>query len=1241
MAKKKSLKTALVMAIMSLVACLSMFAGTTFAWFTDSVTSSGNIIASGSLNAEMYWAKGTELPESASWTDASSGPIFNSTVWEPGYTEARHLKISNVGTLDFKYALSIKAEGVVSKLADVIDVYFADPAQQFGERAKISDDYKIGTLTQVLEGSMPVTGILKAKTNRVVTVVLKMQDSANNDYMDQSIGSSFAIELVATQVASESDSFGPNYDAGAPWLGAVDTNWYFEDPTATEYTLYSAEELAGLAAIVNGTAEAPATGLSTISDSTTVSDDFKGKTIKLGGNINLNNKAWTPIGTNPNPFRANFDGQGFTVSNLVVNNDGWAGLIGHAGKGQAINISNVNINKATINSCRMAGAVVGQLYGSIDNCHVNDVEITVIPNAVIGGHDNGDKVGGIVGWLGDNGNNRVLSNSSIKNVTLKAYRDVGGFVGYAATSTTIENCKIIEVEGANTLSIEIDQKTNYYGDKAFNAGAIYGRTDGTVTVNNNTYNEESIDITMQYIKDGIEYDKDGEGNVSLYLVPASYDKETLVVPEGVTNIGNYAFAYNNNVKIVELSSTVRTLGRGFDTSTVEKVILNEGLEVIDSRAFRSTTALKEVVISSTVNEIADNAFQKSGIKSITIPANVKTVGETAFGASLIETVIFEGDIDVQGYAFRGCPNLRTVYFKGDVEFVPSTLNGRNSMWFCNGESNNPNTSNITFYVQTEEIKGKVLKAMGAERDNTTVILMNVVDKSEDLKNAFVNGDKPDTVYVSAGTYTFPSSSISAGDVIICDKDTVFEGTSSLNVNGATVVGGNFVNEDDIAVSGTINGTFKNCVFEGSEALRWCYTTKGDTIVFENCVIKTDFRGFHFEEMNGDVTFRNCEINGFNAYGGTGTITFENCTFGHDESYYNGLNIYSNTVIKDSTFNFKSSKSNFIDMEGTDKTLNISNCVAYLDGEEADVLDFVGGSMLAQNTVIIDGFTQKKVANANELQSALDSAVDGTIINFTANINGTVVVNQKGDSVIDIVINGRGYKYDGQIQIKGNSSFNQENDDSLIIKNINFETSTASREFIWSADSSNGSLWRYAHNVTIDNCTFTASGDAVHTAVGVKFQQAYNITVKNCEGTNLHSLLQAESCGSTVTVDTCKVVNGKNGVSLNNTMNAIVKNTEIESVIYGGYGIRHKGEVDKYALTVENSTVKAFVPVLIRNMTGKDYKASFINNTLTATNVFGYQLVVSAGDWGNDDAQPSAPQGTYTLTGAESYSKNIA
>ena len=131
MTKQKSTKRALLLSALSLLMCVSMLVGTTFAWFTDSVTSAGNIIKAGNLDVEMYWADGGKAvpaDDSADWTDASTGAIFNNDLWEPGYTEAKHLKIANVGTLALNYQLRIVANGVVGKLADVIDVYYFDAA---------------------------------------------------------------------------------------------------------------------------------------------------------------------------------------------------------------------------------------------------------------------------------------------------------------------------------------------------------------------------------------------------------------------------------------------------------------------------------------------------------------------------------------------------------------------------------------------------------------------------------------------------------------------------------------------------------------------------------------------------------------------------------------------------------------------------------------------------------------------------------------------------------------------------------------------------------------------------------------------------------------------------------------------------------------------------------------------------------------------------------------------------------
>ena len=226
MTKTKGTKKALLLSVVSLFACFAMLLGTTFAWFTDSVISANNIITSGTLDIEMYWADGTEDPNNATWADASTGAIFNYDNWEPGYVEVRHIKIANEGTLALKYKVQIIANGEVSDLADVIDVYYLDPAAQIADRTALTEANKIGTLTEVLAG-LDISGngtLLKGESD-VITIALKMQESAGNEYQNLSIGSSFSIQLLATQYTAENDSFGDQYDAEAEYpeilFGAV------------------------------------------------------------------------------------------------------------------------------------------------------------------------------------------------------------------------------------------------------------------------------------------------------------------------------------------------------------------------------------------------------------------------------------------------------------------------------------------------------------------------------------------------------------------------------------------------------------------------------------------------------------------------------------------------------------------------------------------------------------------------------------------------------------------------------------------------------------------------------------------------------------------------------------------------------------------------------------------------------------------------------------------------------------
>lgn len=210
----------------------------------------------------------------------------------------------------------------------------------------------------------------------------------------------------------------------------------------------------------------------------------EGTVIDLNG---LNGVVWTPIGNATYPFKGTFNGNGAIIRNMVVNTPEYAGLFGNV---LSTSISNINIEDATINASHYAGAVVGYAYSNITNCSVKGLTINVVPNEVVtreAAYDNGDKVGGIAGYVGENtGNGYVVSNNSVEDAVITAYRDLGGIAGAAYLS----ECKGNVVKKSK---LTVDQTVNNYGTEDANLDKIVGRVlGGEVNEEENT----AIDVEL-------------------------------------------------------------------------------------------------------------------------------------------------------------------------------------------------------------------------------------------------------------------------------------------------------------------------------------------------------------------------------------------------------------------------------------------------------------------------------------------------------------------------------------------------------------------------------------------------------------------------------------------------------------------------------------------------------------------------------------------------------------------------
>ena len=152
------------------------------------------------------------------------------------------------------------------------------------------------------------------------------------------------------------------------------------------YEISTAEQLAGLAALVNGTAK-------DTEGNPIAAVNFSGKTIKLTADIDLGNQAWTPIGNGSSSFAffGTFDGDGYTISGLNVPDANAPGLFGCIfGTVQNLIVKgSVTVgDEADGGDYGEAGGVVCDNNGTVQNCgfygSVND-ELGLDAGGVAGG----------------------------------------------------------------------------------------------------------------------------------------------------------------------------------------------------------------------------------------------------------------------------------------------------------------------------------------------------------------------------------------------------------------------------------------------------------------------------------------------------------------------------------------------------------------------------------------------------------------------------------------------------------------------------------------------------------------------------------------------------------------------------------------------------------------------------------------------------------------------------------------
>ena len=426
MTSSKSTKRALVSGALSLLMCVAMLIGTTFAWFTDSASTAVNKIQAGTLDVALEMATqwsggepidwGTAEGQTLRWM-AADGRGEDMILWEPDCTyNLNQFRIVNKGNLALKYKIAISGIVGDAKLLEAID-FTVTGVDGVATAADLNG----------FEGKLAANSMTGA-----ITISGHMKESAGNEYQGKSIDG-IAITVVATQDTVEYDSNNNTYDENAtyPVTNSADLVAAIADATAgSVVSLTSGTFPLPTASIVGEGVTIAGNGAA----NTVVVTEATGYTLE---NDNITIKNLTVDGTAASRVNyagaINLKGNNATIEDSVIRGGGtgtWgASVYVNLGAGETAYIRNTKISGG------FRGIFLGSQSGSVvvDECEID----AVYPINVDGGGNFTVSVS----------NSKLHGWTSYAQITKATFTDTEfsmGASGYdvvaAYTDTTFTNC---------------------------------------------------------------------------------------------------------------------------------------------------------------------------------------------------------------------------------------------------------------------------------------------------------------------------------------------------------------------------------------------------------------------------------------------------------------------------------------------------------------------------------------------------------------------------------------------------------------------------------------------------------------------------------------------------------------------------------------------------------------------------------------------------------------------------------
>lgn len=233
----------------------------------------------------------------------------------------------------------------------------------------------------------------------------------------------------------------------------------------------------------------------------------------------------------------------------------------------------------------------------------------------------------------------------------------------------------------------------------------------------------------------------------------------VVIHDGVTSIGNYAFYDCYYISDVTLPESIKSIGKYSFRSCINltDITLPDNLKSIGNSAFSGCSRLVNIVFSENLESIGDSAFYYcKSLTEIMLPDSVTTIGSWAFElcTSLTNVRLSENLTGIKSWVFSNCYSLAGIKFPDKIERI-----GSYAFSSCKNLASIELPENLTVIEGLAFAECDTLSSITFPKQVTNIAMLAFYN-CKDLTTLFFEGDAP-TIGISSfynvnATAYFPS-----------------------------------------------------------------------------------------------------------------------------------------------------------------------------------------------------------------------------------------------------------------------------------------------------------------------------------------------------------------------------------------------------------------------------------------------------------------------------------------------------